>query len=1286
MAPRGRSTIASHDGDRSYDSSPDPLALSTNENTAKAMRQTTQREPFTASSPNKQNNRLDLSGVDFSSPSKSLIMNTPRMGSASPWRIKVTVQAEPGSDEEHARSPSVKRFTRTKTTTVPLKDPDAQSPAKRPRGRPRKSDVAAAARPKRSGTPLKKASRSDSRDASLGAVESSAGDVDTDVPLKKRRGRPRKSVQLPAEDDETSVVQVPEARGAYSLNATPEPVMKSKFSSSKKSTRFATPETLIPLIETTDATPQVVPTELGKTLRPRKGTPHSKKAIFVEPISDEGSDEGSDLLTPSSGDEDFEHTETMQNTIVPRAMSADLHTQSENSSTQSSEEEHNALTGTDDNDPDVPPTQMFEDDDDDEFQDNMNFAFDEGATRMPDDTTVLDSESFSMISVDSLPNNGSLSSPPKAEDVQNTAKPRIGSLLQHEYLRPTTNSSNASGSQTTDRASSDLSYDAACLLPIDTLHPVPSPRYKTPAIDTEVPQIPPAINPVQTNVPKTETPRLGRVVTAGVVLQGVLDPSRLTPQPSQKARDEKRDELDDLFRGFSEGTRKELQAGLRLGEQLAQDQTNDPASPGPSSPIKEEPKLALKEGIFRTQRKYRQSRLLTPEERDDHITTPAGESVEANDVQYPSLNVEDVASSLISPASSEDEMSWRIDTPPVVITSAQRERFENASNERRRLLRGRETANAGEATQRTQQDDYPDIWQEEASRSSNSLEEEDVPPEVSLQLQDIFADDGVVKPARGKLPRTWRRKSANNFQYSDEAESPQQLSPPQTKSSEPVSASVHEGKAKLAEITVAEDGEMEDDDEEEEDSYASDASDDTGMFFQSNMPNIFKNNRATELKQKKVDKPSLSTLLNEGESLVPESSPPVATKNSLSATKTNPFLDTPPRFPGLPTSPNKSSPLRRELRGSDISSDSPYRITDESSLPLPQSSPFHTIVDGESMLSVASDQRQFRVEMEGSTTSSIRRVRNEANEYLDAYEPQQRSLNEITEITEPSRTWHKDTTVVLPSPPPKQESFAQSMLSPTRRPVSLFSSHRESHQMAAAMPMHAEDGTEETGTDESSVYEDTDASSNSGAQPSNSTEPTEQHEQPTTGIFSRLTSTLFEALSRPATAAAHPILSRLTPLPRIEPWTKTHYKALDKLYTTHLKHPALFSPSIKPATPLSQTNTDLLNQFLSTSKHAYVGAVYSVWGYSMVMSEELVVLCAVYMQSLSLKGIDEYENFNQREIQMGDCAPGRSGDAIRGDDVVKRLATIVIGEAVRRDEKAGKEIHRRGALTVAWPQ
>jgi hypothetical protein len=153
----------------------------------------------------------------------------------------------------------------------------------------------------------------------------------------------------------------------------------------------------------------------------------------------------------------------------------------------------------------------------------------------------------------------------------------------------------------------------------------------------------------------------------------------------------------------------------------------------------------------------------------------------------------------------------------------------------------------------------------------------------------------------------------------------------------------------------------------------------------------------------------------------------------------------------------------------------------------------------------------------------------------------------------------------------------------------------------------------------------------------------------------------------------------------VEPWTKTHYKTLDKLHSAHLKHPHLFSCSNIPATPLSRTNASLLDEFLSATGKPYVGAVFSAWGYSFVMTPELVVLCAVFMNNLTLSSIAEYEQSSGSAIQMGDCGPGRTGDRLKPVDVMNRLATVVLGERVRDDERKGRKIDRSQSLNIMWP-
>ncbi|EAT86159.2 hypothetical protein SNOG_06328 [Parastagonospora nodorum SN15] len=1162
MAYRGRSPVTSDFDVRSNDSSPDPLAMSFDENKAKSARKATPRRPLGSTSPSKQNRRGGVSEFEFSSPSKAMVMNTPRMGSASPWRIKVTVHAEPGSDDENAQSPSVKRVTtRTQTTTVPLKDPDASSPVKRGRGRPRKSDVGATPKLKRAGTPKKRAARSKSRDLSTGATDANAADVDTDAPPKRRRGRPRKNAQPPVEDEDI-IMEALQIHDEPSPEATPIPTAKSKPSTSQKSTRFATPLASVPDIETTDATPQppssalpqdkkqndtrlTLPadrrrrgflpeyelpvidtpprTELGDRLRARKNTPHAKKAVTIS--SDEESDQDSDVLTPTSGEDDNGADEEMEDPFA----------------TAGAPEETRAVVEHESNSVDAYPEiegpvacgEMLSDqpteDDEEELQDATNFAFDEGTTRMPDDTTVMDSENFSMISVESLPHSGGLTSPPKAE-VNSKPTPQSGSMLRHEYLEPSMSVTSPPKAQQVSAPSPKLLNVSSSLQPNTGLSRPAFRRFVTPVIDAAIPSAPPEPAPVQVAPPKAETPGLGRVVTAGVALQGVLDPSRLTPEPSQKMLDDKRDRLDDLFRGFSDSTRKELQAGLRLGEQLAQGQEEGQSSRDHSSPIKPnaEPETAPK-GVFKSKRKHREPRLLTPEDHDDFVVTEDVEA-EGNDVQYPILDTT-TEKSLPSPARSENEMSWQLDSPPAANINSERRHSVAMEDQPEQSHGSAQIQSVAHAVTQVHEEDYGDIWQEEASRSSNSAGTDNVP-----QVQDLF-EPGPVAPARGKLPRTL---------YSDEAESPQQHAPVQKE---------------LVEDEHEENEVDDDEDMSEEDDPVSDGSDDTGMFFQSNMPNIFSKRHSRDLKQRKTEKLDLTLLMNEA--------------------------------------------------------------------------------------------------------SSIRRVRNEADGYLEAYEAQERSLNEIEEVTELSRTHISK----VASSPPRMK-----MLSPVRKRVPLF-------QPAPAKPIESlrRDNESESTTETAS-------SSLSVQQPSAvAAQPEAPQQRPT--VLTRMTSSLWSTVTRQdKVVKPHPILSKLSPLPKVEPWTKTHYKTLDRLYAINQKHLALFSPNITPPTPLSQTNAHLLQKFLNKNKQPYVGAVFAAWGYEFDMTEELVVLCQVFCELMSLDSVKAYETLKGREIEMGDCLPGKAGDLIDAEEVMRRLATVILGEEVRVDEKEGVKIDRTRGLEIRWPQ
>lgn len=136
------SDVTTSDPDHDRDTSPDPITMPSSPILAHSGNRKSSIRP----SPRRTTGPRGRSAT----PSKSLVLDTPKDGVASPWRIKVTVQAEP-----HEGSPA-KRMTRT--TTVALND----SPSRK----------------RRSSSPSKKASAS-KRDG-----------ADAKKPARKRKGTP----------------------------------------------------------------------------------------------------------------------------------------------------------------------------------------------------------------------------------------------------------------------------------------------------------------------------------------------------------------------------------------------------------------------------------------------------------------------------------------------------------------------------------------------------------------------------------------------------------------------------------------------------------------------------------------------------------------------------------------------------------------------------------------------------------------------------------------------------------------------------------------------------------------------------------------------------------------------------------------------------------------------------------------------------------------------------------------------------------------------------------------
>ncbi|MCJ1235348.1 hypothetical protein MMC14_003316 [Varicellaria rhodocarpa] len=328
----------------------------------------------------------------------------------------------------------------------------------------------------------------------------------------------------------------------------------------------------------------------------------------------------------------------------------------------------------------------------------------------------------------------------------------------------------------------------------------------TPSKSQSSPTLPPSVQvPSLNNAPRhvdkssDGTPKLARVVRAGIVLEGVTrsdsqsSKSQIRPRGEESAVSIKspQDRLDDRFSGFGAGTRRELRAGLRLGEELAKrHELALQAAASTRSP---------KDDIFQDSNVMNRKSPTpdAPKEYARRIPSNEGE------IRYPTLPTQQ----LPSPENSEmvlneDRMSWRADTrAKAAINSETGKHVSSDTNsttsdidetklrreaewqrEREAVIRQIEEANTSqvivieesrfneeESDEDVEYDDgydeelndgeETDIWQAEANSSDHQVKP------FQTASESLFPEQ-VIKPRRSKLPSLWRKQ--NQVVYSDE--------------------------------------------------------------------------------------------------------------------------------------------------------------------------------------------------------------------------------------------------------------------------------------------------------------------------------------------------------------------------------------------------------------------------------------------------------------------------------------------------------------------------------------
>ena len=755
-------------------SSPDPLALS-NENiptpspTKGKSVVLTPRKALADTSGNThvQDFYLNTPPPRRTSPTKSLKQSSQ---STSPWRIRLTLQAEQTSDLQGSpsrkRTPIKRLIERSTTITVPLNggDDTPQFVERRGRGRPRKSLEAPG---KRNGTPIPK---KNARRKTVPDVLQEQDDTPVSVratPPKRAKGRPRKSLESTKEISKSMQADTP----LYS------PVMEDvKPDEAEKPARR----------RSRARRKEIIPVEIAMETDPER--PDSSKRL-------NGSVNEAQSLTATNDMGSLHFGLGEKSALHPDApQRLDPAKRPRNS----------------------PLSENFSVEDD---PDDMWRAMSSCKTPLPNDEehgevdldptnehqeydTILESEGFSMVSVLSLASTGSRS---------------LGSAENVEEDKPHEQEPTTSASHSVPATLIDAQRQKE---PIQNLRA----HENTPAVaaSPSFPQAPkngPSQSPRAMQEPTDGTPKLARVVRAGNALQGVLSPkpqNLASPfRPAEKdyspmmredaaaqtvqsapmvLAQSSKDELQDLFSGFGAGTRRELKAGLRLGEELAKRQQlnghNSVPSPVQSADVKSP---ANSDPLYPP---------LSSADNTLNYSLPAFGPV--REVQYPVLSNPQLPSPKLSEDDlDEDRMSWTADAPvkikkPIaaeeqgpgqIVSYLRRDnsletpcagldapdtsgidhvmlaREAEWQREREVVSRQIEMANksqvividdTSEIRDMSDEDEGDsDVWQAEANESQ----------EPTPEVPEIVERPEIVKPRRMQLPSPWRRNS--QVVYSD---------------------------------------------------------------------------------------------------------------------------------------------------------------------------------------------------------------------------------------------------------------------------------------------------------------------------------------------------------------------------------------------------------------------------------------------------------------------------------------------------------------------------------------
>lgn len=517
-------------------------------------------------------------------------------GSSSPWRIRVTLEATQDEDEENQSSNPLRKMfgpSTTMTTKVPLKDERDQTEAtpRRRRGRPRKTDIQPSPA-KSTPTPT----------ASPGHTPGAKG-----TSGQSKRGRPRKNVLSSTEQ------QVNERSSPILEQPTPVPKQ-----SSVPEQPTPVPEQPTPLPEQSPPTPFPEPTPSLET----EQEPYSPLNLGADGDSEDDDLPGDmpDDFFPVEQRHEREQSDTNWNRSSPRVTfdTPDVSTidrdyddtklNSTPSRMPSSSRQpitsspantihagrtprppprlyptptSSSLVGEEDQEPDNVTNQ----------EEPMSEPYQTQEQPMNDPTnehrefdSMVESEGFSMVSLDTLPSAKQHEVGNKSERVKGPLKP----FFEREAIRTTEKPTKRKASSLSNTYYDDSPNTETQMDPEPTEEP-PRKRQTRSPVDHQKRQEQPSSSsrpfeqsmllspPGEVTAPtpadnrRRPFSRLARIIRAGVALEGTLRQNHGpdTWPDENYDFDTPKKRLEHVFSDLDSDTQKELRAGLGLGREIA---------------------------------------------------------------------------------------------------------------------------------------------------------------------------------------------------------------------------------------------------------------------------------------------------------------------------------------------------------------------------------------------------------------------------------------------------------------------------------------------------------------------------------------------------------------------------------------------------------------------------------------------------------------------------------------------------------------------------------------------